>query len=304
MESRKKKPLKASLASRIFYGDPQNQNEEERLVLDKILKRLQLGYCNIEKSERPDFFLNFSRGEHAAVIACELTDFYMDAGIHGSAQRRFVVKWKDFAKKLRKRLDEECEEGKYYYGAIHFKSSDFEILDKFDINLIINEIISLVVTAKDISELKDFSRTKSPVLFQHVSHIYLRDTRPETDILWWPAHLQSGLIEDPRERLIAIVSDKNSAARNYLWKKSTEKWLVIFSASEGVSDMVGLYSNPEIRDKLGDLVFDKVYVWNKFFESIDEIYPEFKNLFSAGSELLYRSRYPESVRAFIVEPEE
>lgn len=147
--------------------------------------------------------------------------------------------WKKFARALRAQLDAEGREYKCLWGAIHFNKPNFDILDKFDDGAFISEIVSAVKGAKRAPHIRDFNSEDFPLLAEHVNHIYLKDTTPETEILWWPAHLQSGVVQDPRNRLVEIVEDKNASAGKYDWNAASEKWLLIYSASDGISDMVG-----------------------------------------------------------------
>ncbi len=247
--------------------------------------------------------MTFSSEECQVTVGCELTNYYAGSEKRGSPQARFQRQWKKFSKSLRERLDNEGEMYRYLYGAIHFHAAGFALFDGIDSNALTAEIIAAVKKVDSVQfPLANFNFNESPILATHVHHIYLKNTAPETGILWWPAHLQSGRITDPRDRLIEITKGKNAKAKTYDWKSASEKWLLIYSESEGISDMVGLYTDPEIRANLGQLVFDRVYVWNKFLESIDEIYPNFITLFKADSNTLHRKIYPLLVRPFIFGP--
>ena len=197
-------------------------------------------------------------------------------------------------------LDALNQDFKYLYGAIHFKNGDFNILDRFNNDAFVNEIIVAVKEMPNVSCIESFHPNDFPLLSIHVDHIYLKNTDPETGILWWPAHLQSGEIKDPTDRLVEIVKEKNESASTYDRNTPQHKWLLIYSASEGLTDMVGVYSDPKISTELGKLNFDKVYVWNKFLEEIDEIYPKFVKIFSAKAQGLHSKRYPLNVRPFII----
>jgi len=295
--------LKHMLASKGLYDDSRGK-ELENKVLIGFLRRLQFGYYQIIQGERPDFTLNFSRSGYPEIsVGCEITYYFSDKDHFGSKQARFVNQWKRFAKKLRAELDKSNQE--YLYGAIHFKNPDFKIMDKFDNSAFISEIVNIMHNKVDDKHaVRDFNEHIYPLLAQHVDHIYIKDTAPEIGTLWWPSHLQSGKIPDPTNRLIEIVSEKNMIGREYNWGSVADKWLIIYSGVDGVSDMVGQYDNPNIRRELGLLCFDRVYLWNKYFESIDEIYPQFHNVFSKESKVLHRGSYPSVVRSFIMGPSE
>ncbi len=286
------KPLKAQLASKGLYDDSSGK-ARERNILNGFVERLQLGVHWIESSERPDFLLDFEKSHLRLRVGIEITEYFASTGKRGADQARFVQKWKWFAKLLRSRLDSVGLP--HLYGAIHFKSADWRVLDGFDTNAFIAEVCSSAKQSIGDKIVPDPSRF--PLLSARVAHISLFNAAPEMDILWWPSHLQSGVLQDPCERFVQITADKGS--RSYEWKGADEKWLLIYCASEGIMNTTGGYADPEIRRHLGAVIFDRVYVWNKFLESIDEIYPTFQNIFSAESEVLFRRYYPPKVRPFV-----
>jgi len=304
VDTPKSKSLKTILASKGLYDDSSGKAKEKMVILE-FLRRLQLGNCHIVDNERPDFLLNFSSNERQVSVGVELTYYYADNTKRGSRQAEFQRQWKKFAKSLRERLDNEGGRYPYLYGAVHFHNSRFDLFKHVDGDKLIAEIIATIKACDGSTEpLSTFDIEKSPILAEHVHHIFLKDTAPERGIFWWPAHLQSGMIADPRQRLIEITADKNAKAKTFDWKSANEKWLLIYSESEGICDMVGIYSDPEIFSNLGDLTFDRVYVWNKYFETIEEIYPAFVTIFSVASEVLHRSAYPPAVRPFVFGPPE
>ncbi len=44
---------------------------------------------------------------------------------------------------------------------------------------------------------------------KYVEYIYLKNIYPKDQYLWWPAHLQSGLISDSEETVEGIILHKN-----------------------------------------------------------------------------------------------
>lgn len=289
------KTLKAQLASKGLYDDSSGKVREQN-ILEGFLERLQLKHYSVETGERPDFMLCFDNQNAKANVGVEITEYYSDAGKRGSDQARFVQKWKAFAKALRQRLDSEGLP--YLFGSIHFKDTGWKLLDGYDLNSFITEICEACKQAKDARVSTDDLHA-FPILFKYVDHLFLRDTKPETGILWWPSHLQTGWLCDPREIFIQMVRSKSN--RSYNWKQADEKWLLIYCASDGIMNTTGGYDDPRISENINNVAFDRVYVWNKFLESIDEIYPSYQNVFSATSKVLYRRYYPETVKAFITD---
>jgi hypothetical protein len=295
---KKQKINKNSFASKGLY-DESSGKEKERIVLLGFLKRLQLGYYEVIPRERPDFILNFSCNELTTSIGCEITFYYSDKGTKGSSQERFLKQWKKFAKALRDELDRLGQEYKYLYGAIHFKNPDFTIMDSFNSEEFITQIVAAVKNRKNRYILRRFKKDVLPLLAKHVDHIYLRDTAPELGVLWWPSHLQSGEVEDPTATIDEIIQIKNVVGNTYDWAGVDEKWLLIYGGAAGITDMIIL--NSDFRsNQLPKVCFDRVFIWDRFFKSIHEIYPNFCEVFSTKSKVLYKRLYSPVVRPFIL----
>lgn len=299
--AKEQKALKYKLASKGLYDDSSGKKQETS-VLNGFLEKLQLGHYKVIPGERPDFTLKFGFNRQSVSVGCEITYYFADKGAHGSAQARFVHQWKKFAKSLRVALDREGQQYKHLYGSMLFNDPDFNIMDRFDSSALISEVVIAVKNAKSAQFIRKFDKDVFPLLAAHIGHIYLRDTTPEIGVLWWPSHLQVGEIPDSTANLVKIVNRKNMTGRDYDWGDADEKWLIIYSGADGIADMIGLRLDPGIPQTLGRLCYDRVYVWNKFFESIDEIYPEFVNVFSVESKVLRRRNYPPAVRSFILSP--
>lgn len=298
--SGERKINKNDFASKGLY-DESSGKEQERKVLLGFLKRLQLGYYEAIDGERPDFTLNFSSNAKKTSIGCEITFFYADKGSRGSTQERFMKQWKKFAKSLRAELDKEGQEYTHLYEAIHFKNPDFNIMDRFDNNDFVSQIVLAVKNRKNKEDLRHFEKDALPLLAEHVDHIYLRDTTPEPGVLWWPSHLQAGEVGDPTASLVKIIEEKNVVGSTYDWGNVAEKWLLIYSGASGITDMI-IFPSDFSTDQLPRVCFDRVYIWDRFFESIHEIYPNFCEVVSARSNVLYKRLYSPFVRPFILTP--
>ena len=101
-----KKSLRETLASKILY-DTLSGKERERRILVGFLTRLQLNLGEINSNEKPDFFFSLASSSGNLDVACEITEYFSDAGAHGSLQARFIRQWRRFAIALRARLNEE-----------------------------------------------------------------------------------------------------------------------------------------------------------------------------------------------------
>ncbi len=224
----KRKTRKNNFSSKGLYDDSSGK-EQEIKVLHGFLKRLQLDHYEVIAGERPDFTVNFALNGQNVSVGCEITYYFADKGSRGSAQARFVRQWKKFAKSLRVALDNEGQKYKHLYGAIHFNDPDFNIMDRFDNAAFISQIVFAVKHTRSKEHLSNFRKDVLPLLAEHVDHIYLRDTTPETGVLWWPSHLQSGEVPDPTANLLEIMQEKDAVGHAYNWGNVAEKWLLIYS---------------------------------------------------------------------------
>ncbi|MBI5870979.1 MAG: hypothetical protein HZB44_08540 [Actinobacteria bacterium] len=298
MNEETKKLMKQSLPYRVLYDDlPSKDHETE--VLQQFLSRLQIRYRNIEKRECPDFFIHCEDTSAKIVIGCEITDYYWD-GKAGSTEAQFLHQWKALAKSLRHGLDERGGKERFIYGAVHFRHPTWDVLKRIDCDQLIQEIIGLVARQPIFARLTIDNFTASePNLQQHVDHIYLKDTDGEEGVLWWPAHLQSGEIRSCEERLEEIIHSKNQKALNYDWSDSDEQWLLIYAGAKSLADTV-ISVKDGFEDDIKTSGFTRIYLWDKFMESISEIYPNKIGIWSATTKNLYRRNYPPAVRRFVV----
>lgn len=301
MPGNKKRALREELASRHLYDDARGK-EQERKIVAGFLARLKLTHYELRPGERPDFMISFGNG--VLLVGCELTlfnnDFASGQQNIGSPERRFHSLWNYFAKILRRRLDEGGGHLPYLYGAVFFKSPGLDLFDQFDSQQLVEEIVEAVKKTHGGSTLDSFDSRQFPLLSTFVDHLYLRDCRPETGLLWWCAHLQSGKVEDPNSALIDIVVEKADKGIYYDWRAATERWLLIYAAGTGLADLAHLSTDPEISTCVNNLPFTHVFLWNKWSEDIMELYPQFRPILSRG-QTLFVNRVPDAVRPYIAE---
>lgn len=256
--------------SKIFENQYSSGKEEERDILKKFLLRLSCRDLNIEDSERPDFFLRFNS---SFCVGCEITKFSNDQSSKGSIQQKFISQWRSFALKLTEQLKKNDLEG--IYGAIHFKESNLNISELND-SQFIAELVKLVNLNKTVNRIDNFETDDYPISTKLIEHIYLEKT--DTNKLWWPAHLQSGTVDDPTDALIKIISNKCKKASSYNWENVKDKWLLIYAPCEGLTDIADIHSTIDLA--LPTNSFDRVFLWNKFDERISQLLPEYKNILS------------------------
>ncbi len=325
---RPKRTLKEELASRVFYDHSSGKNQE-RHILEGFLARLQLTSYEVEDSERPDFRIIFGNG--TVVVGCELTLFSADFDVRGkkggSMERRLHSQWEKFATSLRSELDKNGL--LFIYGAVHFKNRSYNIFDQVDLELLQKEIVHLcsrVDVARNASKSLDiFDDTDYPTLNSFADRLYLRDCYPETGILWWCGHLQSGeiapgqlrhgdilltpvnkigerpVVSHPEmtEALVRHIAAKAAKASCYEWNQAAQKWLLVYAANTGLKDLAFVADDPEIVHRITRVPFDAVFLWNKFSEDITELYPHFRTVMSGNEKALYVNRIPSVIRTYL-----
>lgn len=299
MSGRKRRTLRNELASRHLYDDSRGK-VQERNIIEGFLTRLMLTQCELRAGERPDFMISFDNG--TLLVGCELTlfnnDFASERQHVGSPERRFHSQWKQVAKALRRRLDEEGGHLSYLYGSVCLTTPSFYLFDQLNSADLVEEIVEAIKKTDGSGVLATFDNQRFPLLSKFVASVYLRDCEPETGILWWCSHLQSGEIKDPNGTLVGIVAEKATKEFRYDWGEAREKWLLIYAAGTGLADLAHLNTNPAIAEQVKEIPFSHVFLWNKWSEDIIELFPYFKPIMSEGK-TLFVNRVPGVVRPYL-----
>ncbi|HWA45141.1 MAG TPA: hypothetical protein VHA10_18110, partial [Hypericibacter adhaerens] len=251
------KGLSKHLPSKVLPTSHLKKKEAETIVIGDFLRRLGLSQFSIEPRERPDFLVALSGRKEPTPVACEITEYAADIGANGSMERRLFALWTSFAWKLRDRL---LKEGfGRFYGAIHFQQQWRDKLPAAD-DIFIEEIVRALNQHDGTTQFALAMLRDCPTLKQHVAHITIRDTSPEEGVLWWCAHLQSGVVQCSDEALLACTHAKDKSANSYAWPLCKERWLVIHAAARGLADMAVLGVPP--AKPLHVQNFDRVYLWD------------------------------------------
>jgi hypothetical protein len=281
-----------SLPSRIL-SEYIPKKEKELEVIEKFLGTLFLGHHQIEQRERPDFIIRFSNGQKAHNVGCELTCFYGDLYNRGSRERRFFAQWKKFVKELRAELD-SCGDGlQYLYSAVHFKEEGTSLFDRVDDDKLKKELIAVIQANRRKTYIKKFDAELYPLLREHVEHLYVASTKPEKGSLWWCAHLQTGNTADAITGIINTIQSKLELSNGYDWSGVDEKWLLISAEGTGLMDVGFLDEDPNVSSRFSDLIFSRIYFWNRAMNQIHEVYPGFKPLADGTIRARWRSGLPE-----------
>jgi hypothetical protein len=75
------------------------------------------------------------------------------------------------------------------------------------------------------------------------------------------------------------LNNKNEKAIKYNWKNATHKWLIIFAEGLGLNDVALLKSDLCLDNKCNNaIIFDKVFLWDKFSEDIIELFPNYRHI--------------------------
>lgn len=230
-----------------------NKTTAETKHLTELLTWLGWTDTAIAKSERPDFHFMLDRNGQKVAVGCELTRLYIkdnaDDERGGSPEARFWSQWKAFAIELQSNLKNQKPPLGNIYGAIHFSQPDYAIFDRIERSTLIREIVTLLQNSPPIETLVNFSADKYPILANHVHRIWTTEVA-DRPLLWWAAHLRSGILRDPSETIVRVIGEKAIKAKDYCWGDSALRWLVIVAPGEGLSDNVALspaasYSLPD-----------------------------------------------------------
>jgi hypothetical protein len=154
----------------------------------------------------------------------------------------------------------------------------------------------------------EISRLSFPLLSKHIEGIYLYDMFPENKYLWWDSSLQSGPVINNELALNFIVSKKEKSSKKYEQNYS-QKWLVVYAGGIGLHDMfvgtkqeftrqgtISLKKLPESENsKFSDIksdYFTHVFVWDKFTETIFQVFPYAKKIFDYGEKKIWINHLP------------
>lgn len=302
----KLKSYRDSLASRILYDDFTGKEKklEEGKVLEGFLQRIGFGCLKFTDNESPDFFITLSNERSQKTIACELTSFYNDIfDKRGSKEKRLFEKWKKIARQLRVELDRHGNGLEFVYGVLSFKEPTTHVLDLMDVDVLIDELVKITKMNFNFSSITRFPIEGFPLLSRLLDELRLF-VYPETGLLWWLAHLQSGSVNNPELALIKIIENKNLEASSYYWKDIEEKWLIIYAESHGLADLAYISQDPEIAKKIKRIQFTRIYLWNKFFEDITELFPSFRKICDSDANVRNKQYLPKSVQLFITKGRE
>jgi hypothetical protein len=293
--------IKHALASRGLYEDSSGKQKEIE-SLAAVLERLGLGSYQIEPSESPDFFVSFKKDNSELVLGCEMTNLYSDSvqgdKTPGSPQRRLFEKWKRIAKALRHQLDQAGLEN--IYGVLFFKDSSPSALDSCRASELITELVRICKEQPPSSTPIIFPVQGFPLLSKLLTQLGLYQY-PEKGILWWCAHLRSGLVSDPGNALINVIAAKSAKAQSYAWKDAAEKWLLIVAEARMVTDTVTGIDDFQL-ESIADapLGFTRIILWDRFLDEIIELFPVFKKRCDSQAQTRNLENYPEAIRPFIL----
>ena len=291
-----KQSLRSEFASR-HLSDNARGKDKELATVSGFLKRLQLAPDAITPGERPDFGVSFGGG--ALLIGLELTLLNADVhGTRGSPERRLHSKWKKVAELLRDRLLHEPEPLPNVYGSVFFRNPDMSALDQLDRAQFCEEIVATLrrtALSEAGSQIIVFDPAAAPFLTHAVDRLYVRVFPSERGLHWWCAHLQSGVVPDSANAVRGAVAEKQHKARSYDWGATEERWLLIYAAGEGLADLAVLVEDPEITTPSP---FTRIFLWDRFSETIRCLSPEFAAVLTQGH-TLYLRPLPASVRLYL-----
>jgi len=304
--SKESKSIKEALASSILYESATGKTEEIK-ILHGFLERLGfVDYTPRDTTESPDFFIDFSYQDLQATIAIELTFFYNTLGQEnrnfGASEKRFIEQWKRIARRLRQELDKIGGDMKYVYGSLSFQNPGPYALDPVGHDDLIAELLK--VTQKNLNKSErittiEFPNPDYPTLSSSLKSVAL-SVWDEEGILWWCSHIQSGTVNDPNDAILRIIRNKNQTAQSYQWNNVNERWLVIYAASEMLSDMAIIAGDFDVSREIPNIEFTRIILWSKFTESITELFPRFQAICDPSKGTRNVECYPLEIQPFVM----
>ena len=287
-----------NLASKVLTPR-RPKKEAEEAVMRGFLTRLGFGHFALALRERPDFTVTFESDASPVRISCELTTYCSDPTKFGSIQRRRFAMWTGFAERLRDRLRREGLS--HYYGAIFFQSNFYTCVAANE-DALSEEIVQALRPLSGSTTLRAFDRIVYPVMARHVDHVLVRDTSPEDGVLWWEAGLQTGRVVQSFEALKSCIKSKGKKAQSFEKLDVREAWLVVHAPGRGLSDLLFLSAEPDMElvriSQVAPNIFDRVFLWDGFGESIHQLYPHYKVILNESRELYVR-RLPDFLIPFL-----
>lgn len=293
-----------------------NNDDEERDILEQFLLRLNLKYEELNKTEKPDFIIEFDGKK----FGFEITKYYSDKTKKGSKSFKFLNNWISFMQELRNVLNKQDEKYKYYYGAIFFKN-ELNSIDNLDKNKFLEEFC---ISIKNINLENGEKRTiqnnelNSEYLSEIIEHIYMENKFPFKNPMWWLSSLQTGTVNIDYNRLNNIIEEKERKSVNYN-KNLDGKYLLIYATGLGLNDIIiinddhsvskvqrqgpimlyelsednsNIISKSNIEINISINYFDKIYTFDHFTETIWEIYPQIRQVFDYGKKTIWVNRLP------------
>ena len=306
--------MRKELASKVLedrYLGNQGKKPCEKYVVSEFLKRLNvnLELVQICSDEKPDFLIELPNG---LIIGLEVTAYHFDAGKNGSKHIERFNKWRKVSHSLRCKLTSYGKGLEFWYGAIHFKPQFSSLLDKAACSSLVeelfklakNQLINCAETEIRLTK-KYFPKSKYPLIYERIEHIYCRNTYPEKDILWWHASLQTGPVPDPTDGLQKIIRKKENKARNYSRLNMCSLWLLIFARAGDISETAVLSDQTNLGQfqNLRCKNFNNVFLWDKFTETIWELWPRQQSLINHDGKnfVLHINRIPPILHDYCIQ---
>lgn len=293
-------------ASKILLTIKTNTKEEELEITRQFLARLKYSPTSIRESEKPDFEVEINE----KLIGIEITKYYSDFTKRGSETQRKISEWKKFAENLKAKISSVESNYRYLYGAIHFNDNNFDYKDLLE-EKYLNELIGFIGSVglkRGEQKTLEIVKGKFPLLAEHMESIFLWDTHPESEYLWWDSSLQSGNVIKNDLAIQAIGEKKENASKNYKFNYY-QKWLIIYAGGLGLHDMFINSSQPTIRQgeiyltklpnseidsvlEIKSNYFTHIMIWDKFTEKIFQLFPYNKKLFDYGEKSIWINHLP------------
>jgi len=240
----------------------------ELAFLNGFFERLALTPKAIEQRESPDFLVTFAT-DPEIVVGCELTLYFADYDIRGSAGAHAVAAWKKFSSELDRQLRERglAVEGTFWFREMGSHHEALLAMNRE--HTCLDEAVALIESHHQELPVRVQPQAGS-MLSAFVESIAMA---PEAGH-WWASHLQSGRLDGMTEALPGIVAAKAESSLKYDWAGAEERWLVIVADALQLETTCILDDNDCWLSGVDTGTFNRVWLWDGFLEQVWLLHPE------------------------------
>lgn len=266
---------------------------QEMRIASGALLRLGLTGFDLTPHERPDVLVDFKNANVPVRLGCEIQTLQADNVASGSPLREFESRWVRVITRVVETL--RGDNAPVPYCTVLFRDPSYTSLRSTPDAQLISEFVVAGRLLRNAPAL-GFPQADTPALNSILTEIRVIE-RDGQDCLWWPAHLQAGMVTPLDCAIVDAVGKKSDRAASYAWLGCAEKWLLLVAEGRGLTDVIGHARKIDLpRTPL--VPFTLVLVWDRFTEDIWTIHPQYEVICDSVRQLRKRELLPETLQRF------